>query len=163
MRGTPHGYLGLEYRLLGLFPINLGKLGQVAFTRARIAGREVLLAGDAGGFSLVGEKIEPTPIPATWSARLGNYEYAGDDAFIAAEISGARLVTKNGFLLSEITAKEGTGQNALDPIGDDEAVLRGLGRGLGETVHVRRTSDGETLYFSGLVFKRKPAAENHRD
>ena len=163
LKRRAHGYLGLEYRLLGLFPINLGKLGQVAFTRARIAGREVLLAGDAGGFSLVGEKIEPTPIPATWSARLGNYEYAGDDAFIAAEISGARLVTKNGFLLSEITAKEGTGQNALDPIGDDEAVLRGLGRGLGETVHVRRTSDGETLYFSGLVFKRKPAAENHRD
>ncbi len=157
------GYLGLEYRLLGLFPIDLGKLGQVAFTRTRIAGREVLLAGDAGGFSLVGEKIEPRPIPAAWSARLGNYEYAGNDARIAAEITGGRLVTKNGFLLAEIKGKGGTGQGALDPIGDDEAILRGLGRGLGETVHVRRTSDGETLHFSGLAFKRKPAAENSRD
>lgn len=157
------GYWGLEYRLLGLFPINLGKLGQIAFTRARIAKREVLLAGDVDGFSLIGEKIEPKPIPAAWSARLGSYEYAGSDALMATEITSARLVMKNGFLLSEVTAEEGVGQNALDPVGDNEAILRGLGRGLGETVHVRPTSDGEMLYFSGLAFKRKPATENNRD
>ncbi len=163
LKRRENGYLGLEYRLLGLFPINLGKLGQVALTRARIADREVLLAGDAGGFALVGEKIEPKPIPAAWQARLGSYAYVGNDAFIASRIMGVRLKIENDFLLAEVIGEEGSGISALEPISEGEAILRGLGRGLGETVHVRQTADGETLHFSGLVFKRTHGADNSRD
>ena len=160
LKRRENGYLGLEYRLLGLFPINLGKLSQAAFTRAKIADREVLLAGDVGGFALVGEKIEPKPIPAAWQARLGSYAYVGNDALIATQILGVRLKIENDFLLAEVIGKEGPGISALEPISDSEAILRGLGRGLGETVHVRQTGDGETLHFSGLVFKRKSTLEN---
>lgn len=152
--------MGLEYRLLGLFPINLGKLSQTAFTRAEIANRQVLLAGGTGGFTLVGEKIEPKPIPAAWQARLGNYAYVGNDPLVAREIRDVRLKIENDFLLAEVIGEEGAGISALEPINDSEAILRGLGRGLGETVHVRQTSEGETVHFSGLVFKRKLATPN---
>ena len=160
LKRRENGYLGVEYRLLGLLPINLGKLGQVAFTRARIEDREVLLAGDANGFVLVGEKIEPKPISAAWQARLGSYDYVGNDALIATQIIGVRLKIENDFLLAEVIGKGGPGISALEPISDSEAILRGLGRGLGETMHVRQTSDGETLHFAGLVFKRTPTTEN---
>lgn len=160
LKGRKNGYLGLEYRLLGLFPINLGKLSQVAFTRARIADHEILLAGDAGGFTLVGEKIEPKPIPAAWRARLGSYAYVGHDPLTASQIRGVWLKIENDFLLAEVVGEEGPGISALEPVSDNEAILRGLGRGLGETVHVRQTNDGDTLHFEGLVFKRKPAMDN---
>lgn len=150
------GYSGLEYRLLGLFTINLGQLGQTEFTRARIAGREVLLARRAGVFLLAGEKIEPRPVPAAWLARLGAYRYTGRDAFIAAEIGEIRLKLEDGFLLAEIGYTGGV--VALDAAGDDAAIVRGLGRGRGETVHARRAGAGETLHYAGLTFSRKDAA-----
>lgn len=156
MTPRTHGYAGLEYRLLGLFTINLGKLGQTEFTRARIAGRDVLLARRAGVFLLAGEQIASRPLPAAWRARLGAYRYTGRDAYIAGQIGEIRLKLEDGFLLAEIGD---TGAVvALDAVGDAAAIVRGLGRGRGDTVHARRTKAGETLHYAGLTFSRKDAA-----
>lgn len=145
----------LEYRLLGLFPLDLGKLGEYAHTRAHIAGREVLLACDAGGWHLAGERLEPVPIPPGWRARLGVYDYVGSDALVAGLIGRTELKEESGFLLVETTSKEGRQQLALAAQDDDTASVRGLGRGRGESVQVRREGARETLHYAGMVFRRK--------
>ncbi len=161
LKPSDDGYRGLEYRLFGLIPIDLGKLGRYALTRATIAGREVLLARDTGGFYLAAERIEPVPIPASWLARLGRWRYAGKDRVLAEKLvrSGVELKVQDGFLLAKVEGEGGTAALALEPIADDAALIRGLGRGRGETVHVSHGDQGETLRYSGMPF-RKAGAEN---
>jgi CubicO group peptidase (beta-lactamase class C family) len=149
------GYLRLEYRLLGLFSLDLGKLGDYAYTRAHIAGREVLLARNAGGWYLAGERLEPVPIPPVWRARLGVYEYVGGDALVTGLIGRTELKEDSGFLLVETTSKEGRQQLALAALDDDTAIVRGLGRGRGESVLVRRDGGRETVLHAGLAFRRQ--------
>jgi hypothetical protein len=149
-----NGYARLEKRLLGLIPLPLGKLGELRFTRARIAGREVLLARDASSWLLAGERLEPSPIPAAWLARLGVYDYVGADALVASLIGRTELKEENGFLLVETASPEGLQQLALLPLDDATALVRGLGRGRGVSVQVRRDGAGETLHHAGLTFRR---------
>jgi CubicO group peptidase (beta-lactamase class C family) len=158
MTSRTNGYLSLEYRLLGLIAANLGKLGHYEFTRARIADREVLLARHDGGFYLAGEKIEPKAIPAAWMTRLGSYEYTGSDAFIASELGNIELKTEDSFLLVQIGNREGQQTLALEAIDNNRALVRGLGRARGDTVHVRGIGRDETLHYAGLAFTRKDTA-----
>ncbi|OQX19277.1 MAG: hypothetical protein BWK76_05115 [Desulfobulbaceae bacterium A2] len=160
MTPREHGYQGLSYHLLGFIPINLGRLGEYRFTRARIAEREVLLAATPGGFMLAGERIEPVPIPASWRNRLGSYRYVGSDAFLAKQLGPVRLLLDQGFLLAEITADQGVQRMALAPVNDERAVVRGLGRSRGESVLAIDSDEaGDTLQYAGLVFRR----QHHRE
>jgi CubicO group peptidase (beta-lactamase class C family) len=158
VRPRPDGYLGLEYRILGLFPVSIGPLGELAFTLASISGREVLLARQSGGFFVAGERMAAVPVPEAWRARLGTYRYVGGDAFLAGRIGVTELALEDGFLVAVSTAAEGIQKLALAPVGDDEAVIRGLGRGRGDTVHVRAGHDGERLHYAGMVFQRATGA-----
>jgi CubicO group peptidase (beta-lactamase class C family) len=149
-----NGYLKLEYRYLGLLRADIGRLGQFEFTRASIAGHEVLLARDEYGFYLAGEKIVPTRIPAPWLARLGSYRYIGDDIYMAGDLTEVVLKTDEGFLLVETRGKAAKQVLALEAITGDAAIVRGLGRSRGDTVHVRRIDGRETLHYAGLSFER---------
>ncbi|MGF1644394.1 MAG: serine hydrolase domain-containing protein [Thiotrichales bacterium] len=155
-----NGYHGLEYRLLGLIPIDLDKLGRYQLTRARIAGHELLLAGEAGAFYLAAERIEPVSIPPAWTARLGRWTYSGRDRLIAEKLvkSGVELKIVDGFLLAEVEGEGGVAALALEPIADDAAIVRGLGRGRGETVHALGAGVGETLRYAGMTFTRERGA-----
>jgi CubicO group peptidase (beta-lactamase class C family) len=151
----PSGYLGLEYWLTGLFDADIGRLGKLEFTLARVAGRDVLLARSFSGFYLAGSRIEAKSIPPAWTARVGTYRYAGGDSFDAAKIGETGLTVESGFLLVETFWDDGKVQRlALEPLGDDEAIVSGLGRGRGDTLHVRHGNDGETLHYAGLAFRR---------
>ena len=150
-----NGYLRLEYRVLGLVSLDIGALGKYEFTRAHISGRDVLLARDDGRFLLAGEKIEAKPIHPAWMDRLGDYRYVGSDKFISDEVGVAELKMENGFLLVAVSNKNGQMTLALETISEKEAIVRGLGRSRGDTVHVRINDNQETLCYSGLEFRRK--------
>lgn len=155
MTPQSNGYLRLEYRVLGLVSIDLGALGQYEITRAHISGRDVLLARDNGRFFLAGEKIEGKPIHPAWMDRLGDYRYVGNDALISAELGVTELKVEKGFLLASVSTKEGSKQTlALETISETDAIVRGLGRSRGDAVQVRVTGDQETVYYSGLEFRR---------
>jgi hypothetical protein len=68
------GLLCLRYFLLGLIPIDLGELKDVGLYRASINGREVLIARSGDQELLLGEKINPVPVPEKWLKRVGDYE-----------------------------------------------------------------------------------------
>ena len=81
MQPRDDGWFGLRYKLLGIIPLSLGELDQYQVRRVRIDGREVLLASDGYTQLLIGERLQPRPIPPAWRQRTGQYEIvnAGQD------------------------------------------------------------------------------------
>lgn len=151
------GRLGLQYRLFGIFPIYLGKFDNVGISRASIMGHDVLIARLGDQELLVGEKLKPTTISSAWLRRAGEYEIVnrGDDI---VAIDKARLRYDGDLLLVEFAipffSKE-MNRYALTPVSHDEAVICGLGRGMGETIKVIMIDGKEGLQYSGYQFKRR--------
>lgn len=152
----PDGYLKLRARLLGLIPIDIGPLGDLAFSRHDTAdGQTWLIARRRGRFSLAGTRLEPVPIPVAWKNRLGLYRYDGSDSFLAAQIQSARVFEAEGLLQVELSAGTDSIRLALAPVNDQEAIIRGLGRGRGETVHARQDGADTVLRHAGMRFVRQ--------
>ena len=154
----PNGYWGLEYKLLGLFPINLGRLNEIELTEANIAEHEVLLAKSSSGFYLAGEKVVPQPIDSIWLGRLGEYQYVGNNKTVASAVNKIALAVNDGFLVANIHADESEQQLALAPINDGQLRISGLGRGRGETVSFYQTNEGMFFKHEGLLFKKSSSS-----
>ena len=151
------GSLGLQYRLLGLFPIRIEELDGVGVSRADVAGQEILAARVHEREFPFGERIRPVPIPAEWLGRTGEYEIAnaGDDAVLPEQV---RLRAESGFLFVDFSIPllfPGTASFAIAPVSDAEAVIRGFGRGMGETIR-GITENGENLLsYSGYLLRKR--------
>lgn len=150
------GLLGLDYRLLGFIPIDLGSLGEVGFSRRQVAGRDLLVARSGKLEMLAGQRLAPPADLGPWRERLGEYRIAnlGDDQALVERI---RVMEEDGFLLVEMTMAGPTRQTVrlpLMPLSDSEAILlNGLADG-GETVR-RVVLDGEEGFaYSGYLLKR---------
>jgi len=151
------GSLGLQYRLLGLIPIRIEELEGVGVSRADIAGREILAARVQGREFAIGERLWPVPLPARWLGRTGEYEVAnpGEDAALLEKV---RLRADEGFLFVDFSIPllfPGTASFAVAPVSGDEAVIRGFGRGMGETIRSLSTGGEEMLSYSGYLFRKK--------
>jgi hypothetical protein len=151
------GQLGLRYKLLGIFPISLGELDQVGISRATVAGREIVKAGMNGKEMLVGERIKKVPISEAMQRRVGDYEItnAGDDAVLVDKV---RVRLDNGLLLVEYGMPLFTDKTmsiAITPLSDNEAIISGLGRGMGETISVVTVGGEEMLQYSGYLLKKR--------
>ena len=148
--------LQIQYRLLGLFPLNLGELGQYGVSRVNVNGHELLKASDGEQEVVVGEKVAPVPLSAAWQQRVGSYRIvnAGDDTLLVNDIV---LRMDNGLLLVEYALPEfGSGRisSVIRPISDDEAVFAGLWRGMGETLRVVHEHGVEQIIHSGYRLER---------
>jgi len=151
------GLLGLRYFLLELIPIDLGELKDVGLSRASIDGHEVLIARSGDQELLLGEKINPVPVPEKWLKRVGDYEIVNPDGDFLL-FDHPRLAYEKGFLLLQGSATLPAGapiRFALNPVDDYQAVLFGLGRGLGETLLAGLGQEGDFLIYSGYRLKRK--------
>jgi CubicO group peptidase (beta-lactamase class C family) len=154
-----NGYARLQFRLLGLFPVNLGRLAEVAFTRHDVPnGQTWLLVRRKGRFTLLGTQLEPVPIPASWRQRLGTYLYAGDDPLLAEQFKAVRLFEEAGLLLAEVDAGPESTRLALAPVDKEHAIVRGLGRGRGDTVHASQEGSDTVLTANGMRFVRQVSA-----
>lgn len=155
----PNGYFALEYKMLGLMSVDLGMLSTLEFTVADIDGHRCLLARRHGRFHRAGTTLAPVAVPPAWSRRLGSYRYAGGDPFLAGMIEAVELKLERGLLVVEARSKEGPMRLALAPAGDSAAIVRGLGRARGDTLHVRASSDGDMLVYAGMRFKPHSGAK----
>lgn len=150
------GYARLRYRLLGLFPVNLGRLGEVAFTRHDTPDRQTwLLVRRKGRFALLGTRLDPVPIADSWRQRLGRYRYAGNDPFLAEQFKSVRLFEEAGLLQVEVDAGADSTRVALAPVDDQQAIIRGMGRGRGDTVLAGQEGAQVVLMHSGMRFVRE--------
>jgi len=121
-----------------LFPLSLGELDYYEVSRVSIAGHEVLKLSTKGRDLLIAEKISPAPVPESWKKRIGEHRIAnmGDDIPL---LENVHLRHEDGLLLSECEVPfffKGKARFILRPISDTEAIIAGLGRGMGETIRV---------------------------
>lgn len=158
-RLIPHadGTLGLQYRLFGLFPIRIEELDVVGISRADVAGREILAARMHGREFAIGERLRPVPLPAQWLGRTGEYEIVnpGEDAVLPEKV---RIRAEGGFLFVDYSIPllfPGTMSFAVAPVSDEEAVVRGIGRGMGDTIRALSTDGEERLSYSGYLLRKK--------
>ena len=151
------GSLGMQYRLLGLFPIRIEELDDVGISRADVAGREILAARMLGREFPIGERMRPVPVPPQWLGRTGEYEIAnlGGDAALLEKVT---LRAEGGFLFVDYSIPllfPGTMSFAVAPVSETEAIIRGIGRGMGETVRADPAGGEEMLSYSGYLFRKK--------
>lgn len=151
------GYLGLQYRLLGMIPLPVDALDDLGLSRENIAGHEVLLAHSHGHAVIAGEKITPVPLSDAWLSRTGEYKIVNAEegsAFLPDKIA---LKERDGFLVVEATVRDISSEPvrmAVAPVSDTELVVLGLGRQMGETIRVVPAADGEQVLYSGYVLKK---------
>ncbi|WP_243312169.1 serine hydrolase domain-containing protein [Fundidesulfovibrio agrisoli] len=148
--------LQAEKSLLPLLP----KAGQEEYLEhMHPDGLDVLvLRGRARPVPLV--KLQNKTIPAAWMARQGVYAASGECAglcykALALTVRDGQLMAVLGVSLPGGDAPAIPAVTPLVPLGDDQAVVAGLGIGSGATL--RAEEDG--LYYSGYHFKRMPEAE----
>ncbi|MBK5276501.1 MAG: beta-lactamase family protein [Desulfuromonadales bacterium] len=151
------GLLGLQYKLLGLIPISLGELDRVGIGRTTIAGRDIVTSRLDGQELLFGERIADTQLPEAWLKRQGEYEIinAGDDYLL---VKGIHLRYDAGLLVMEYELplfSKSKMSVALNPLNNTEALILGLGRGMGETIRVVSVGGDDLLQFSGYLLRKK--------
>lgn len=130
------------------FP-NVG--GEVKLSRDKLSAHPVLIGDSpATGRLLLGEKLAQPHLSKVWRQRAGKYQATnkGDDVEIPPALY---LRIKEGFLI--LTG--GPTDLVLTPFSDQEAIVAGLGRGLGQTITFEIHGKQETLRYMGLVAKRK--------
>jgi CubicO group peptidase (beta-lactamase class C family) len=150
------GLFGLRYAWLGLFPINLGTLGEIGFEHRRLDGRDLLIAKIGKQEFLAGQRLGPTSDIGPWTRRLGNYEITNlgtDHKFI----DHIRLLEDHDHLLIEtrLTANPGQPQRiVLKPLNDHEAILLGPLADGGDTVRIVKVNGEERVEYSGYLLKK---------
>lgn len=142
----------------GIFP---KKRKDREYTFVRIGG-ETYLRGvipSSQASAMLGKRVDPQPVSATWEAALGTYELTGDPFPVPPEFpyrtqgTTATLRLKDGVLLFtlESPVERLNTSLPLHPLNDQDAVGYTYARSTGHTVSVL---PGGKLLFSGFGFQR---------
>ena len=149
------GKFSIVFKLFGMFSIRhlYGiDLDNVTLNPVVVDGRSIVVMRFKGRDQIFGERVTPQAIPESWLARLGTLEVQGTDNNM--RFSGNRLVNDDGILVMSYRLKmpvlpETKASLPIRPISDKEAIILGLGRGMGETVRIVNVGGKEVLRFSG--------------
>ncbi|NOY73856.1 MAG: beta-lactamase family protein [Gammaproteobacteria bacterium] len=152
------GFYHLQYKLLGLLPVDLKELGKPGFGYMKIEGREVIVVYiDGQPFSVVAEKASPQPLSSIWEQRLGHYESLNAKGNVLLE--SVDLIYNEGLLQAESKIKvvpgdEATATTILLPVSENKAVIHGLGRNKGDTVHFFERDGESQVSYSGFLLRK---------
>lgn len=130
------GWLRARKKLLGLWPQDLGELGQLQLDVVELQERQVLVGRRHGQTLFIGERVDAAPITPEWAELAGDYRIAGD----ASDDStlSLRLRLEDGLLLASGRSDgEPIGDYILQPQDNAHAILAGSGRSLGDTLTLR--------------------------
>ena len=120
-------------------------------------GHEILVVTDKGENYLLGERIDPNPIPESWRKWLGELETTNPDDF-SRMCEDLRLREEKGLLLLSYKIpgfQKEENRVWFIPISDTEAIIPGLGRGMGETIQALKINGEEQLRYSGYNFRKR--------
>jgi CubicO group peptidase (beta-lactamase class C family) len=151
------GQLGIEYKLLGMLPIDLGPVDAIGFSRRSVAGRDVLVASVGAQEMLLGERIQPPKDIESWRKRLGRYEIAnaGDDHTFVDKVA---LTEERDFIIVELTVTDQIGppqRLVLQPLSEHSAILLGPLADGGGTLRCATAENGtEQCSIAGYALKK---------
>lgn len=152
------GWLRVRKKRFGLWPQDLGPLGQLQLDVMQVQGHQVFTAKNHGQLLAVGERIEPVPLTDNWLATVGTYQALSADPD-EAPINGMDIALEDGFLMiRSLQQGRPLTDYILAPVDNAHAVIAGNGPGLGDTV--RRQVNGVNVL--GYSFKRTYNANHLR-
>jgi len=160
LREREDGCFGLSYKLMGLFPMNLGTLGNVGFSRRTVDGRDILVARQGSAEALAGERLPDNAMRADLrrfvEQYIGNYEVidSGDGKL---EVSSVRLFEDNGVFIAEVrvTDQKQTLRLVLKPISSTQALALGPLSDRGEMIEAVPNRNGHVeVQAVGLTFRK---------
>ena len=152
------GYYHLQYKLLGLIPINMGKMGEAGIGFRRIAGRDLLaLYVDSKPVMVVAEKLDEQSLSSAWRAHLGKYEVT--NAIGNIQLHSVELSNDDGILTARLNVDIKPGgkeviTEALHVVSNTEATIAGLGRSKGDTIRITESNGEKILSFSGFLLRQ---------
>lgn len=148
------GYYYPQYKLFGVFNINLGYMANMGLAVRYIDNEKTLISiNTRGQRQMLGEEISPSPISQAWKARLGKYRVETPLDVIDLPSGGLKMV--DDYLVAYAKTDRGDKmQVVLKPLDDTHALVLGHGRGLGEVVFVEALNGKEILRYSGILFKK---------
>jgi CubicO group peptidase (beta-lactamase class C family) len=156
LRPRSDGFLGLDYKLLGLVPIDMGTLSDIGFSLHAVDGRMLLVAHEGAQDMLIGQRIEAPASLGAWQQRLGDYEITnlGDEPKVVKRI---RLIEERGFLVFEsilLDEPDQTARAVLKPVSDTQALLLGPLADGGELIRSVVLNGVEHLEYSGYQARK---------
>ncbi len=151
----PDGWFRIEAGGAATLPHELARLQTLEFAVRPTSGRDVVVAREGEHEFLLGERMAFSAVPDNWVRLAGQYEVLNpDEGFPFEDVS---LQHEHGFLCLSYRVPALTDRPVrlpLQPVSDGEAIVGGLGRGRGETVHVVGLDGQPTLRFSGYLLRR---------
>jgi CubicO group peptidase (beta-lactamase class C family) len=149
------GKFSLRYHALGFISIDLGDLGDIGFARTTLEGREILVGSTHHQAMLMGERIHPVAVPKKWLDRVGDYRIVNGEInpMVPEKVT---LQLEDGLLMTTTVYADPAKQSRMIilPVSESEAVIAGLGSGMGETIRIEDSAAGETGWFEGLEFRK---------
>lgn len=115
----------------------------------------ILVINNQGSKSVIGEEIHLKPLPAIWRTRCGKYQAIGyNDLPLLPEIE---LQDYQGIISASFNDEDKKTHRTLilTPLSDNELLIRGLGRGMHETIRVIKANGEERLSYEGLEFVKE--------
>ncbi|MDO5102279.1 MAG: serine hydrolase domain-containing protein [Lautropia sp.] len=158
------GAMALEYELFGFYNVGAETLDKFGLLAKRLGGHDLLMAiSPTGGGSIVGTKVSPTPIHPAWRARLGHHEVDPMPPGDIGVLSEVQLTEENGFLMLHFAMPPFSDEVTslpLKTLSATEAIILGIGEGLGGTVEAVMGADGvDRLRYAGYSLRRLPASK----
>ena len=146
----------MQYRLLGMVPINVEALNKIRLAFRSDAGVDYMLARFKGWDFVFGQKLERSELSDLWKKRLGAYKVVNNDSVV--KVTDLELELINGIFCIGYQAPPYIPERVNFPLkilSDDKAVFAGTGRNLGELVEFSRHGNKTQLKLSGLVARQQ--------
>ncbi len=152
LKPLENGKYVLRYKLFGLLPVKLPGLEDVTIYSEKISGHHVIIAETPTERMLAGVRVKPTPISKAWKQRLGQYQVLNQPEPEMFQTTNLELKIEDNFLTYYASGISGeTIGHILRVINNQEAIIEGLGRGMGGTLRVVKDPQyGEILTSAGL-------------
>jgi hypothetical protein len=142
--------------LMGLFPIELGRISQLELTRQDINGVQAITARLDDQTMMLGSRVPEAPLSEAWRHRVGAYRLInqGDDAIAITDLKIRQ--EGNHLVLSYIDLDAGPDPQelVLRPLSETSAQVLGLLPDAGPRIQVMKASGKEQLSFSGFLAER---------
>lgn len=150
------GSLTFKYYWLGFLPVNITPPETLSLYLEQADGRELLYAKSKQQSHLVGAKIRQTPLYEEWIAHAGTYKVVniGADQYYPQNI---QLQLEDGFLHFSYTIPGVTANvvsRPIEPQSNSEAIILGIGQGMGETIHIADHAEQQRLVYSGYILEK---------
>jgi len=149
------GSYSLKYKILGFIPIDIGEFGNIKITPQIIDNHQLLIGENQGQQFIIAKKVLPDKRRAAWDKRIGKYSIINQLALEMMQIDSISLYYNGEFYMIATQYKNGAlSHYPLLIVNDQEAIVDGIGRDLGETLLVNTQGTATVLEYSGMRFKQ---------